>query len=127
MPTDNHGYDNSYQDGDSWDYNDEFDALDTDVEVRDAKANRTNYTPKSGAKFLATDTGDVYRGDGSQWVWIGQISDPDSFADASHDNTAHSLAFLSDGDGVERQVWVSSDGTVPSGAADDDIVLTPTN
>jgi len=47
--------------------NDNFRQYDTDIEVRDRSANRSDYTPKEGAKFLATDTGTVFLGDGSQW------------------------------------------------------------
>jgi hypothetical protein len=53
--------------------NENFEKLDTDVEVRDTQANRTNYAPKDGAKFLATDTGRVYLGDGSAWVEAGHL------------------------------------------------------
>lgn len=45
-----------------------FEQLDTDVEIRDADANKSEYEPKDGALFRATDTGDVYLGDGSNWV-----------------------------------------------------------
>jgi hypothetical protein len=48
--------------------NDNFEKLDTKTEIRDVEANRGQYTPKNGAKFLATDTGTRYLGDGSQWV-----------------------------------------------------------
>jgi len=44
-----------------------FEQLDDDVEIRDTDANRSNYDPKAGAKFVATDTEDVYIGDGSSW------------------------------------------------------------
>lgn len=48
--------------------NENFEKLDTDVEIRDENANRGQYEPKDGALFRATDTGDVYLGDGSNWV-----------------------------------------------------------
>jgi len=35
--------------------------------VRDSDDNLDQYTPKSGAKFFATDTGNVYVGDGNGW------------------------------------------------------------
>lgn len=47
--------------------NENFHKIDTDVEIRDAEENLAQYTPKEGAKFLATDTGVRYLGDGSQW------------------------------------------------------------
>ncbi|MFC5969867.1 right-handed parallel beta-helix repeat-containing protein [Halomarina salina] len=48
--------------------NENFEKLSRDVEVRDVKANRTNYAPTAGALFRATDTGEVFYGDGSQWT-----------------------------------------------------------
>jgi len=48
--------------------NDNFRRIDTAVEIRDTEDSLDNYTPKDGAKFLATDTGVRYLGDGSQWV-----------------------------------------------------------
>ena len=114
MPTNtpNHGYQLFGQHETGWEHRTDFQKLDTDVEIRDTDANKANYTPKAGAKFKATDTGAEYRGTGTGWVAI------------EHSNNAHSLAFVSDGDGVERQIWVSADGTVPAGADPDDIVLT---
>jgi hypothetical protein len=53
--------------------NENFDRLATDVEFRDAESNRDQYQPTEGAKFLATDTGAVYTGDGSQWNYLGDI------------------------------------------------------
>lgn len=42
----------------------------------------------------------------------------------AHDNTAHSLEFVSDGDGTTRQVWVIANGAaIPPGAASDDIIF----
>lgn len=100
MPTnsDNHGFELDYQAGDSWDYNDEFEALEERVEVRDTDANRSNYTPHAGAKYFCTDTDEVYLGDGAAWNYIGEISDPNAFADATHDNAAHTETFAVDGD-----------------------------
>lgn len=53
--------------------NENFNKLDKHVEIRDVDGNRGNYDPKSGAKYLATDTGAVYLGDGSQWNYLGEI------------------------------------------------------
>ena len=41
--------------------------LDTAVEIRDEEANLSDYTPKNGAKFFATDTGAVYLGINDAW------------------------------------------------------------
>lgn len=48
--------------------NENFEQHDTDVELRDTDANRDDYEPKPGAKFLATDRGLVSLGDGGAWT-----------------------------------------------------------
>lgn len=49
---------------------------------------------------------------------------PTTFTPASHGNEAHSEAFIGEGDGVSRDIYVSADGTIPAAAGADDIVLT---
>ena len=53
--------------------NENFQQLDTDVELRDRESNRDQYQPAEGAKFLSVDTGAVYLGDGSAWNYLGDI------------------------------------------------------
>jgi len=74
--TDNHNLDTPVEGTLDWHIplNANFEALDTAVELRDTAANRSNYVPKEGAKFLATDTGRVYLGDGSAWNAVGSIA-----------------------------------------------------
>ena len=74
--TDNHDYDTPGKGTTDWHtyLNGNFRALDTDVEVRDTAANRGQYTPTQGSKFLETDTGTVYLGDGTEWQRIGSLS-----------------------------------------------------
>lgn len=48
--------------------NDNFDRIDTDVEIRDVESNLSDYEPKQDAKFLSTDTERVFLGDGEQWT-----------------------------------------------------------
>ncbi|MUV86842.1 hypothetical protein GJ631_09755 [Natronomonas sp. CBA1123] len=71
--TENHDYDTPQEGTLDWHVplNENFERIDTDVEVRDVQANRDDYTPKQGAKFLATDTGRVYLGDGTDWNELG--------------------------------------------------------
>lgn len=73
--TDNHAYNTPADGTTNWDepLNENFQLMETDVEVRDVEANRSNYTPHDGAKYVATDTGDVYLGDGSSWNQLGTI------------------------------------------------------
>jgi len=74
--TDNHDYTTPSEGTTNWDVplNDNFRAIDTDVEIRDTDANKSNYQPKTGAKFMATDTGTIYLGDGSKWQSIGTLA-----------------------------------------------------
>jgi hypothetical protein len=53
--------------------NKNFERLATDVEFRDAESNRDQYQPSERAKFLSTDTGAIYIGDGNQWNYLGDI------------------------------------------------------
>lgn len=62
--------------------NDNFERLDTDVEVRDSEGNRGQYTPKAGAKFFATDTGAAFIGDGSNWNRLAATGSNPSFDSA---------------------------------------------
>ena len=48
--------------------NENFEAFEADIELREVEANLGEYTPTEGTKFLATDTGVVYVGDGADWV-----------------------------------------------------------
>lgn len=54
--------------------NENFQKLDRDVEIRDTEANLGGYTPAIGAKFLATDSGAIFTGDGSTWNLVGYAS-----------------------------------------------------
>ena len=65
--------------------NENFSKLDKHVEVRDAESNIEQYVPNAGAKFLATDTGTVYLGDGDTWNPIGDIT-PSSTGSATADD-----------------------------------------
>jgi hypothetical protein len=67
--TRNHEYNTPTRGRQDWGalLNDNFERLDTDVEIRDTDANRGDYEPKAGAKYLATDTKRVYLGDGTDW------------------------------------------------------------
>jgi hypothetical protein len=71
MPqTTNHGYNVPNKGDQNWHepLNENFRQYDSDIEIRDEDANKGNYEPKQGAKFLATDTETVYVGDGSGWT-----------------------------------------------------------
>lgn len=78
--TKNHAYNTPDAGSTDWHIplNGNFRDLDTDIEVRDVSANRGSYTPKNGSKFVATDTGSIYIGDGTQWAKIGSLSSEES-------------------------------------------------
>jgi len=67
--TPNHGYNVPDPGASDWHepLNENFEQYDTDVEIRGPDGERGDYDPKAGAKYLATDTGAVYLGDGSTW------------------------------------------------------------
>ena len=110
MPyTPNHNYETPPTGTADWDdpLNANFEALETDVEIRDVSTNRGNYAPDTGAKFLATDTGEVSLGTGASWQSLGTITTPytDGDAvtavnnDADHGSTA-SHNYYTDSDAV---------------------------
>jgi hypothetical protein len=74
--TDNHEYTTPEPGTLDWHrpLNDNFDKLDTDVEIRGPDADRSTYEPKAGAKYFATDTRRVYVGDGSSWSHVGDVA-----------------------------------------------------
>lgn len=47
--------------------NENWDRLDTDIEIRDIEGHLAEYVPRAGAKYLATDTENVFVGDGETW------------------------------------------------------------
>ena len=100
--TDNHAYNTPTEGTLNWHVplNDNFANLDVDVEIRDANENRGDYEPKQGAKFLATDTADVYVGDGSQWVRIGGLTD----------NPRISVQAGEPANPAEGDVWIDTSG-----------------
>lgn len=73
--TTNHDYNTPKQGATNWNVpiNENFEQVDTGVEIRDADGNKGSYEPKQGAKFLATDTKKVYLGDGNQWNQIATL------------------------------------------------------
>jgi hypothetical protein len=67
--TDFHDYNTPQKGSTDWHLplNENFEKLDGDVEIRDTSDNLSDYVPKEGAKFFATDTDAVFVGDGSNW------------------------------------------------------------
>ena len=67
--TPNHEYNVPAQGDQDWHQplNENFEEFEVDIELRDQESNLGDYDPSNGAKFLATDTGVVYLGDGTDW------------------------------------------------------------
>lgn len=110
--TENHDYTTPEQGATNWHnpINRNFSLLDADVEIRDQAANRDQYDPKDGAKFLATDTGERYIGDGSQWE---QLPYPSVDGGGSSDSSDGGSAFGGSRPAVSTDsisVEVDSDG-----------------
>ena len=63
--------------------NENFEQLNKDVEIRDVEEKRPEYDPKEGTKFLATDTEEVFIGDGEQWVELDSRGRTPSFDSVS--------------------------------------------
>lgn len=80
--TDNHDYRTPAKGESDWHLplNRNFRNLDSDVELRDAETNLSDYEPKQGAKFLATDSGRVYIGDGESWHQLASTGHSPTFS-----------------------------------------------
>ena len=76
--TQNHGLSTPVKGTNDWSapLNENFESLDVAVAVRDSVARRTKYDPLTGAWFIATDTGALYHGDGTDWVYQGGFAKP---------------------------------------------------
>lgn len=81
----NHDYNTPEQGETNWDVplNENFRRLEVDVEIRDERSTLHDYEPKQGSKFLATDTGEVFVGDGSNWRSLGTLSNESSQSDGT--------------------------------------------
>lgn len=91
--TENHQYNTPEQGETDWHIplNENFESLDSDVEIRDEESATGDYTPKQNAKFYATDTGSVFIGDGSQWVSVPSTGDEPSFKSIQHSINDNSI------------------------------------
>ena len=97
--TENHKYKTPSKGANDWHIpiNENFAALDSDVEIRDAAQNRSEYEPKQGAKFLATDSGERFIGDGSQWTSLPYPGSSDGSGGSSPENYDGSRPLVSTG------------------------------
>ena len=97
--------------------NENFERLDVEVEIRNLRSTLDDYTPDSGAKFLATDTGDVFLGDGEQWNTIGTISGGGGGGDATVESTAAYSVYVRE-EGDSSYAAYTADGSQILGSSD---------
>lgn len=78
--TANHGFVTQAKGTENWHIplNSNFEQLDQKVIIRDIVGNLGIYTPDNEALFLATDSKELYIGDGSEWTLWGKIGRSDS-------------------------------------------------
>ena len=82
--TDNHQYNIPPQGSHGWatKLNENFTAFETDIPLLDSFQEidgaivQDPYTPHDGAWFVASDTAEVYTGDGQTWTHLGSIPKP---------------------------------------------------
>jgi len=99
--TDNHNYKEPEPGQDDWHVpiNENFDNLDKDVEIRDAEETKSEYSPKVGAKFFATDTENIYIGDGNKWHRLASSGKNPALSSVSADNI-NGEAWIDPADGI---------------------------
>ena len=93
--TPNHGYNRPEEGTQDWGQllNANFEALDADIELRDAgPPSSNNYDPVDGGKYLDTDTGVVYLADGSSWT--------ETFSFGGGGGGGGGISSLTGGDGI---------------------------
>jgi len=120
MPnTDQHGW--PYPNEGDADYENTFDQffeqIDDAVEIRAEDSKKGNYTPVTGAKFVATDTEKVYIGDGSTWNHLTTTGKTPSFDSVDTDqefSTTYDLLKRS------RQISVAQKIRDEAGVPDDE-------
>lgn len=123
--TPNHGYNVPEKGTRDWHIplNENFRQYDTDIEIRDTGGRKDVYDPTEGAKFLATDTGDVYIGDGDEWNRLETSGRNPSFGEVlatglglgQGPGRTRITARLESGDGAVIDARTSSNGDMASG------------
>ncbi|WP_276301983.1 hypothetical protein [Halorussus lipolyticus] len=100
--TKNHDYNTPKEGATDWHVplNENFEKLDGDVEIRDTDDKRSEYEPRAGAKFLATDTENEYLGDGSEWKRLATSGKSPAFDSVETGELRHTA----DSDGTRRKL-----------------------
>jgi len=94
-------------------FNEFFDQLDTAVEIRDTDANKSQYAPQDGGKYIATDTGKIYLGNGNTWNHVSTLRLEEDIHDITGQMAGTALSHDDSGDTlnvVQEQIedWVGS-------------------
>jgi type VI secretion system secreted protein Hcp len=101
--TPNHGYNTPEKGTENWhkSLNENFKQHDKDIEIRDQVGALSEYNPKDNAKFLATDTGDVFIGDGNQWNLLDESANSNlsGFPKTLPEQNVHGYAEIRDSGG----------------------------
>jgi hypothetical protein len=64
--------------------NENFQTIDKKIEIRDEASARSDYPPKAGAKYFATDTGAQWIGDGDEWHRLASTGESPEFDSITH-------------------------------------------
>ncbi|WP_227356817.1 hypothetical protein [Haladaptatus salinisoli] len=111
--TDNHSYETPEKGAPDWNVplNNNFERLDRDVEIRDKEANLNEYKPKSGAKFLATDTESAFIADGNRWFRLSSTGRDPTF-NSVQTNTLNGVPVLTDEGDPQATLDAAADADV---------------
>jgi hypothetical protein len=84
--TDYHDLTTPEEGADDWHLplNENFRTIDEKIEIRDEASAKSDYPPKAGAKYLATDTGEQWIGDGDEWNRLASTGESPEFSSVSH-------------------------------------------
>lgn len=87
MPTENHEFRQPPRGQTNWDQDwyHNFDTLDERVVARGIESDRTEYNPYENALYIATDTENIFRGTGTDWVQLESFGVNPDFGQASAD------------------------------------------
>lgn len=113
MPkTPNHNYNVPNRGDQNWHQplNDNIKQHDTDIEIRDQAHTMSDYEPKDGAKFLATDTGNVFVGDGAEWNLLNTSTSASPLPQNVPESTVHGYAEMKDSGGNQIRGNTHFDG-----------------
>lgn len=123
---------NKYDQGDpNWTHSPDMQTIEERLLVRDEEGNLENYSPHSGATFIATDTGAVYDGNGSSWNaanrQVGSLTVTDSLsmpsdtsgikAMGSYRNVPSGIVYSDSGDYVAESFVTNETWTDPNDTA----------